>query len=288
MYHANFILTAAGGGALGGVPTLWNIRRGLDDYEQRGLKTRAVIRGNAWLSRFPSRIIYCSHECRLQHEIFGFARKAGVVLHNGFDSARFAPSDAARDEFRKRNGVKDDEFLMGMVGRYDVAKGHTYLIQAFARIASIVPNARLALVGREMDEGNEQLVSELLALGVRARTLLLGEQSTTEKVYPGFDLYCSSSINEGFPNAIAEAMSCGVPCVVTDVGASREIVEDVGMVVQSREPEQLAKAMVSMATKSKEELRTRGEKGRERIASRYSLNQIANEYLEVYQDVLRN
>jgi glycosyltransferase involved in cell wall biosynthesis len=288
MYHANFVLTTAAQRSRGQLPpVLWNIRRGLDDYRHRRLTTRAVIRGNAWLSRLPSRIIYCSRECRLQHEVFGFERKAGIVLYNGYDSSRFVPSEKLRVEFRERNKLGDDEFVVGMVGRYDIAKGHTYLIQAFAKIAAIVPNARLVLVGRGVDASNQQICAELSSLGLRSRVLLLGEQEAIERIYPGFDLYCSSSINEGFPNAIAEAMSCGVPSVVTDVGASREIAEDPGIVVQSREPDELAKAMVSMATKSREELRARGQKGRERIVSRYALPLVAKDYLRVYQDALR-
>jgi glycosyltransferase involved in cell wall biosynthesis len=286
MYHANLVLSMAMRRDLGRMPVLWNIRRGLDDYDQRRLKTRVVIRGNAWLSKLPSRIIYCSRECRLQHEIFGFEKGAGVVLNNGFDSSRFSPSDAFRKEFRKRNHIGDDEFVIGMVGRYDIAKGHTYLFEAFAKISPIVPNARLVLVGRGVDRDNEQISASLRALGLHSRVLLLGEHEATERIYPGFDLYCSSSINEGFPNAIAEAMSCGVPCVVTDTGASHEIAEDVGLVVQSRESEQLAKALVSMATKSKDELRSRGERGRDRVVSRYSLPRISKDYLRVYQEVL--
>jgi glycosyltransferase involved in cell wall biosynthesis len=191
-----------------------------------------------------------------------------------------------RREFRTRNNIGDDEFVIGMVGRYDIAKGHGFLFEAFARIAPIAPHARLVLVGRGMDWDNEQVSASLHTLGLHSRVLLLGEREATERIYPGFDLYCSSSINEGFPNAIAEAMSCGVPCVVTDAGASREIAEDVGLVVQSREPEQLARALVSMATRSKDELRSRGDKGRDRILSRYSLPRISKDYLRVYREVV--
>jgi glycosyltransferase involved in cell wall biosynthesis len=282
MYHANIVALAALQHAGQQAPVLWNIRRALDDYSERQLMTRFVIRSNAWLSALPSQIVYCSTECQVQHEAVGFSRGRGVVLQNGFDTARFAPSGAARSDFRARHGIADDEFVIGMVGRYDIAKGYPYLLEAFGRLAPILPKARLVLVGRGMDNQNREVAALVSSAGMNQRVLLLGEQDGVESVYPGFDLYCSSSLNEGFPNALSEAMSCGVPCVATDTGASRELVEGIGIVTRSRRADELAEGIVAMASLGEVELRSRAERSRERIVSRYALDRIVRQYRDLY------
>jgi glycosyltransferase involved in cell wall biosynthesis len=286
MYHANLIATLSRMTDKCSVPVLWNIRRGLDDYDERRLKTRCVIRSNAVLSSRARVIIYCSSESRTQHEQFGFRSGSGVVIGNGFDTERFRPRAELRAEFRKRYGIADDEVIIGNIGRYDLAKGHAYLVEAFSRLLILKPRARLVLVGRGVDSSNEEMLSMLHAHGCRERVLLLGEQTNIETIHPAFDLYCSSSISEGFPNALSEAMACGVVCVTTDTGASKRLVTGIGRVVPPRSAHLLAEALLAAIDDGAEIRHVAAERGRQRILSSFTMGSVARQYGELYESVV--
>jgi glycosyltransferase involved in cell wall biosynthesis len=289
MYHANMLasLTSWPKRARGrSIPILWNIRRGLDDYAQRSFKTRCVIRVNAMLSRSVEGIVYCSLESKEQHESFGFHADSSLVLENGFDTDRFMPRPDQRRAFRARYRIGDDEVVIGNIARFDVAKGHTFLIEAFGKILKVRPNARLVLIGRGVEESNHALRLMIEQHDCCNRVLLLGEQGAVANILPAFDIYCSSSISEGFPNAISEALSCGIVCVVTDTGASKQLVGGIGRVVQSRNAEKLAEALLATIDDGSDARLLAGGYGRQRIIKNYGLRPMAERYYCLYRQVL--
>src|SRR5262249_27075309 len=95
----------------------------------------------------------------------------------------------------------------------------------------------------------------------------------------------SSAFGEGFPNVIGEAMSCGVPCVVTDVGDSSFVVGDTGQVVAPRDSEALANALRGMLEMRESQRREMGLSARRRIVEKYSLDAIVRQYESLYQVV---
>lgn len=104
--------------------------------------------------------------------------------------------------------------------------------------------------------------------------------------YAGFDILCSSSISEGFSNAIAEAMACGVPCVVTDVGDSAEIVGDTGVVAPPRAPDVLANALATLLLLTPSERAILGKRARARIVARYQIATMVDRTSAVYQGLV--
>jgi glycosyltransferase involved in cell wall biosynthesis len=285
MYHANVVLSAACFLTGGRLPVVWNIRRGLDDLAALKFSTRFFVRTSAQLSARPQRIIYCTDRSRTQHEAIGFRSANGLVLDNGFDITRFQARAEVRRDVRKAACLSDDDFVIGCVGRYNPAKGHANLIEAFKLVLNDIPSARLVLTGRGSDWHNDDLVAKLRSEGVVSRVILLGECPQIEQVYPMFDVLCSSSIAEGFPNVVAEAMLCELPCVVTDTGASRQIVEGIGVVVPPRSAEALADALRIVARLPVEERRQIGLLGRRRIVERYSLPAVIGRYRDLYRDL---
>jgi glycosyltransferase involved in cell wall biosynthesis len=104
-----------------------------------------------------------------------------------------------------------------------------------------------------------------------------------ETVYPALDiLTLCSNFGEGFPNTLIEAMACGVPCVATDIGASGEIVEGVGLIVAIRDPPALAQAWKSIVTGPMEALAM---KARNRVLERYRIERVCKLYESAYFDI---
>ena len=286
MYHANLMLTLVSPLSRRKVPVLWNIRRGTDDIRERKFSTRAVIRANSWLSSRAEHVVYCTHESRRQHQAIGFSRHNGFVIGNGFDVGKFSRSADMRRTTREKYGVADTDILIGNIGRDDSAKGRPYLIEAFAGVLKQVPNARLLLVGRGMSKENPELLRLLASAGVTSRVTLVGEYSPISDLYSAIDILCSSSVTEGFPNVIGEAMSCEVPCVASDVGNVRELLDGVGVIVPPRSAKSLADALIGVSGEGRKAWRERGVRSRHRISDEYSMQSVVDAYASLYRDVV--
>lgn len=100
-----------------------------------------------------------------------------------------------------------------------------------------------------------------------------------------FDVLCSASRGEGFPNVVGEAMACGVPCVVTDVGDSAMIVGDTGRVVPPENAEALAKGLMELLQLSPSDRAALGKAARERIRSEFDIAVIADRYAALYEEL---
>lgn len=287
MYHANLMLTLARIGRHNSSKMFWNIRRGLDDLSKRSIKTQYVIKANRMFSRWSNGILYCSNESKRQHEDYGFSELHSHVVENGFNTDRFSFSEVARKTVRDELGLDDNDIVIGCIARYDVAKGHMFLIKAFANLINEGLDAKLILVGRGITGHNDEIMNALSELGLVSGVHLLGERDDVENIYAALDIYCSPSLNEGFPNVISEAMSVGVPCVVTDTGASRGLVRDSGRVVQPGQVTQLTEALKELLAMNGEERRKLGQKARQIITTQYGLESAVEQYSLIYHRVVR-
>ncbi len=149
------------------------------------------------------------------------------VIPNGVDGGRFRPGPRA--DARKRLGLPADRPLIVSVGGLTERKGHHRVIAALPRLLLRHPGALYAAVGGPSVEGNnEPLLRRLAAeLDLEGHVLLPGATPHEEIAtwLQAADLFCLATANEGRPNAVMEALACGVPVVTTDVGGNREIVE---------------------------------------------------------------
>ena len=282
MWHAN--LAAALALKLSGlrVPLFWNMRRALQSSEDK-LLTRTVIGLNRVFSRVPQKIIYCGRQLADEHEQFGFPAGKRLVIPNGFNTERFRPSPESRIRLRQSLGLAPGAILLGSVGRFHPQKDHKTLLTAAAIVTQSLPAVRLAIVGRGVDAANTELRNLINKLKLENCVFLLGERKDIEAVLPAFDLLCSSSTAEGFSNVIGEAMSCGVPCAVTDTGSSREVVGDAGRVVPPSDPRALAGAILHILKMPDEQKRLLQRRARERVTKNYSLERIVASYQGAYE-----
>jgi glycosyltransferase involved in cell wall biosynthesis len=284
MYHGNLAASAIGALASHRIPILWSIRQTLYRLSDERRSTRAAIRLGAALSRLPSSILYNSALSAEQHEAIGYDRGKRAVIPNGFDCNQFRPSAKARLDVRAEFGLPADSRLIGLVARYHPMKGHEIFLRAARLLSRDRPELRFLLAGREATKDNPALAALIEELRLGERVILLGERSDMPRLTAALDIACSSSIrSEGFSNAIGEAMSCGIPCVATDIGESREIIGETGALVPAGDPMALAQAIGRVLAESDDERRARGAAARARVERKYSLPEIARRYHELYR-----
>jgi len=190
-----------------------------------------------------------------------------AVVPNGFDADGFRPDADGRKRMRETWGIADGERLIGLVGRLDPMKGHEVFLEAARRLAAEDPTLRFVCVGPDPYGRRFELEALTRRLGLAHRLFWRGSESRMREVYSALDILCHASIfGEGFSNVIAEAMLCGVPCVATDVGHSRELVRDVGALVSPGDAEALADACRALLRRAGHDAAAARRRGRERIA----------------------
>ncbi|AQM18537.1 glycosyltransferase [Vibrio anguillarum] len=286
MYHANFfgLLAAWLIGVSGQV--VWNIRR---TELPKGL-TGLLATLSAKLSNIlPVKIICCAEAAKESHIVAGYNSANMLVIHNGIDIELFKPDNEARVKFRNEITVVDNDFVIGMVGRYAPIKGHTYLLQAFERLLIEGKNRsiKLVLVGREIETALP--LQALLALPlIKINLILLAERSDISKVMPGFDLLCLPSLSEGFPNVVAEAMASGVPALVTDVGDAAIIVDNNDMVIAPADINKLTEKISAFIDKSSSEKKEISERARKLVVTQFSVEHAWQEYHELYKRIIED
>jgi glycosyltransferase involved in cell wall biosynthesis len=234
------------------------------------------------LTRFADLIVSNSHAGRRDALARGFPADKIRVVPNGIDTERFRADPEARVRVRGEWDVAEEEKLIGLVGRLDAMKDHPTFLRAAALLVREREDARFVCVG----DGPADYFRELRALGERlglaGRLVWAGAREDMPAVYSALDIACSSSAGEGLPNVIGEAMACGVPCVVTDVGDSRWVVGETGFVVSPKDPQGLARSLQKAITLEEEDELDR-EAIRQRIIDNFSLGAFVERSVEALE-----
>jgi glycosyltransferase involved in cell wall biosynthesis len=173
----------------------------------------------------------------------GIPREKLRFIPNGIDTDLFYPDLAERQRVRAEWGVSDSEKIIGNVSRFDPIKNHPFFLRAAAKIAAEFPNVRFVCVGHGKATYLESLQAQADALGIADKVMWVQARPDIRAMYNALDVFCSTSLSEGFPNVIGEAMACGRRCVVTDVGDSKLLVDDTGAAVPSNDVEALTAAL---------------------------------------------
>ncbi len=285
MYHANLLGVLVS--KLFRIPKLvWSIRCSDVPFDEYRPLTGWIVKLCAHLSAIPDAIIVNSRAGMSEHVRLGYRAPRMCFVPNGFDLDCFRPDPMARSSVRRELGIPEESIIIGLVGRWDPLKDHTTFVQAAAHIAREYENAYFLLIGSGMERETPKLTALIDEVGLKDKAILLGLRHDVPRLTAAFDIACSSSSTEGFPTTIGEAMSCGVPCVVTDVGDSAVIVGDTGRVVPRGDSAAFASAcleLIQMGSTRRQEL---GREGRELIRKRYSLTMVVEEYEKVYRRLL--
>ncbi|HEX6965391.1 MAG TPA: glycosyltransferase, partial [Gemmatimonadaceae bacterium] len=285
MYHANVVAAVAAQATR--FPVIWAIHHSLHALSGERPITRLVIKAGARMSARPAAVVYVARSSAMQHEQLGYRREKTRVIPNGFDSAQFRPDAQQRQRLRAEWRVAPNTLAIGLVARLHPIKDHDNFLRAAALFALQCPDAVFILVGDGLEVTNAELAERIATLGLTDRVRLCGRRNDMTAVNAAFDVASCSSWSESFPNAIGEAMACGVVCAATDVGDIRDIIGDTGVVVPARNPEALCDAWKQLAVLGEDGRRTLGERARHRVIERYSLATVTEQYETLYQQVIR-
>jgi glycosyltransferase involved in cell wall biosynthesis len=277
-------------GRIAGVKRIvWGVRASNMDVSRYDWLAGLSLRLSIFLSRFPNAIIANSVAGKEFHRSIGYSTNRMMVVPNGIDTDRFKPEHPSGFRLRDEWGIDEETITIGLVGRLDPMKDHTIFLRAVKIFNQEERSVRFVCVG----DGKEPYKSEIhflcSTLGLNSSIIWAGERCDILAVYSALDIVTStSSYGEGFPNVIGEAMACGVPCVVTDVGDSAIIVGETGIVVPPKDPQALADGWRSMLKRLNDKSYSIKVMARARIVSRYNSEIFIQKTSKKFLGLLRN
>lgn len=270
-----------------GVPVRIHAEHGRDagDPEGRNRKHNLLRRALVpWIDRF----IPVSED--LQGWLIkrvGIPARKTELIQNGVDTLRYAPGPAA---VAPPWDPALRPFVIGTVGRLQDVKDQASLIEAFALLCRQRPAQRAALRLVIVGDGplRERLVGAARAAGVDELVWMPGARNDVAELMRGFSLFALSSIAEGTPVTLLEAMACGLPVVASRVGGIPDLVVDgaTGLLAPPSNPAALA-AAIGAYLDDPARLRAHGAAARERIERHYSVAAMVGAYMALY-DRLRD
>ncbi len=214
------------------------------------------------------------------------------VIYNGIDTARFRPP-TVEERARKRAelGLADDDFFWFTALRLDPQKGLSYLLKAIARLPDN-PKRKIAIAG-DGPEGKE-LKTLSHELGIETRLEFMGRRQDVPELLWATDAYLCSSLGEGHPIALLEAMSAGVPIIAPRLAVIREVAfddsaflygPDKGGLADSHDPDDIAGAIQTLES-DKSLLQTIGNRAREHVIKHYSEDATLKAHDDLYRRLL--
>lgn len=275
----NFLGALAGRTA--GVPVILTSRRGLGTHQDRNPGWRPFDR----ISNLCSHYVTVNSRAVADDTVArdGIRPEKLVIIHNGIDMARFHAAARARDSMRRTLGLEREALGVVVVGNLIPYKGHADLLRALPDVVSGGARVQLFFVGedRGIGAGLRQLAEELR---VAQFVTFLGRRDDVAQILAGMDLCAVASHEEGFSNALLEAMASGLAIVATDVGGNPEALQrgELGILVPPRDPVALAAALRRLVENEDERLEL-GRRAREVVASKYTVDAMVDGYIALYR-----
>ena len=244
-------------------------------------------RALAYSSRFiPQRIISCSATAIEDHAAIGYPRERMRWIPNGINAERFVPDADAGLDTRAELKLPPNAPVIGYVGRFHEMKDLATFLRAATILQTRVPEAHFVFCGGvEVELG--EVERELLAqLPQRQQVRFDSFRADPWRLYPALSVFSLSSRTEACPMTIMEAMSCGVPCVTTDVGDCARLLEGVGRVVPMHDAAALAAAWeqtLQLDAPARAEI---ARQSRQRVLEKFTIANAAQQYAETYAQLL--
>jgi UDP-glucose:(heptosyl)LPS alpha-1,3-glucosyltransferase len=240
---------------------------------------RYTVAAEAAMFRHPRlRAVICNSRM-VRNDIarrFDLGNEKLHVIYNGVDLEHFHPGLRKSQglALREKMGIRSDTPVILFVGSGYERKGVSTLLRAMATMKQ--NNAMLLVVGRDKDEPMMRKLAQ--TLGVDQRVLFLGAQADVRPFYGAADVFALPTLYDPFPNAVLEALACGLPVVTTTTCGGAELINDAnGAVVSAGDPAGLAVALDALCANASE----RREAARESVAQ-LGLSEMTRQLTEIY------
>ncbi|WP_292492764.1 glycosyltransferase [Mesorhizobium sp.] len=274
----NFLGALAGRFAL--APLVITSRRGLGYHQERWPRLKRMDR---IANRFSHVVVANSHAVAADMAARdGYDIDRINVIPNGLDLSRFDDIGHRREETRRQLGLEPGDIGIVIVANLIPYKGHSDLVEAFARASQGRPNLRLIIAGQDRGIG-PTLTDQAQRLGVGAKVRLLGMRNDVPGLLAGMDVGVIASHEEGFCNALMEKLAAGLPVVATNVGGNPEAVSGMPgcVLVKPRDPADLARGLIAVLDRLPEQAGDR-ELRQRAMQERYSTGAMVDAYERLY------
>lgn len=252
---------------------VWGVRASALDMDAYDLAIRLSVKLERLLSFIPNGII--SNSAAGLSDLAPAKGQQCALVPNGVDLESFRYDPQARAALRREWGVADQDHLIGLVARVDPMKDHETFLAAAAQMRRRRSGLRFVCVGDATPFDRQRLEKLAAQYGI-GDLIYSPARPDVAAVYSALDLLVlSSAFGEGSPNVIIEAAACGIPAVVTDVGAAAELVGLPDRVVPPRQPAALADACLRLMAQEDFGAATMKDMLRRRVAELYSLDRLA-------------
>lgn len=227
----------------------------------------------------PKSIIVISRSSKKNCIKLGYNKKKINLISTGFDLSIYKISKNQRLNFRQKFKIKKNIALIGIVARYHPVKDHNNLFNALTHITQNNKKFCCVLVGPGTHKKNKTLFNRIKELRLDSNVKLLGPLNNISEVMNALDINILCSKSEGFPNVVAEAMACGTPCIVTNVGDSSLIVGKTGWVIPPNNSAILSRTIkIVLDEINKKSWKKKCILVRERIKKKFEINKMIYSY----------
>lgn len=269
-------------------PVIWTVHEGLEHYKTEPLRKQLQLRLWSLISNRPECMMYVSHLNCEQHLDWGFKNRKAMVVTNGVDTKRFQPNLKARKKIRAELGIPENSFVIGITARFHPVKNHAGFLKAAAILNRTHPDVHYVMVGTNIDENNEVLKRIIVESNMQNTVHMLGNREDIPDIVNAYDVAALTSFGEAFPLTLGEAMASGVPCVATDVGDNRFIIEDTGRIVPPNDDHSLAQAWQELVEMDKAEFKKLGEAALQRTLNNFTLEEQVQKHHDLYDTLHEN
>lgn len=264
------------------IPACIGVQHGIGDFDRgyRRWEARRLLTAN-W------RVVGVSRAVRDYLVGCGAGFDAGntVQINNAIDIDRAERLQHPREQARSLLGLAPEPFIFGAIGRLVPVKGHIHLIEAFAQVQSVYPQAQLAIIG----EGRvrAELEAAIVRFGLEGKVHLLGARDDALQYVRAFDAFVMPSLSEGLPLALLEGMSGHLPVIGSDIPSLRSILEDCGgRIFPVGDAAALAKQLGAVLELDAEQRRAEGERAYRYLRDAHAIEDFRLQYLQLIEQLL--
>ncbi len=208
------------------------------------------------------------------------------TIYNGVDTGKFTSNDRKSRKLIKEFQIDEKRCkIVGTVGRLTEQKGYKYLLQAAKRVLAIRNDVIFLIVGDGILRKDLERLTE--NLGIASKVIFTGVRSDINEIYNTIDLFVSTSLDEGLPMVVLEALAAKVPVIATNVGAVSKIVQNgrTGILLEPKDVDALTNSTLELLGDEKKSCEL-ADRGYQLVLNEFSAEVMTQKYEEVYSELL--